>query len=990
MWHNDGPGFDVVPEIYYSANFYAEAAIEAITSHAKGEDAANPFFLYYAIQNVHSPYTLPPAWETHSYPALWDHTYSNMIHMMDDMVGNLTDALKDTGAWDHTLVVFTADNGGIGKGNNHGLRGHKHDPWQGGTRATAFISGGFVPANIRGTNSGAKLVHISDWYATFSALAGAVSADPVHVTDSTGQARVADIDGVNVWPLLTGTNLTQPRRLTPTTEASIFDTGAATATPSDSNSDSDSDATGIGSGSGGGNGSSWWKLVTLAGQSNYYAPNQSSIKPTDPCLAGKQDDPKQPGRTDAIVTGCPVCNATSPCLYDILNDPMEQHNLAAQHPDVVASLAAALDKTLAYYTQQSLSAAELAKYEKIPNGTWENYLGPCYRRKNKTASSGSGGGSSGGSGGSGGSVAVVGVKGQPQPQPQLRPAPAVKLGPPKPPASLAKAFTAHFRLHSASPMAQGSYFEGTYTVDVDAGLRRETGLNWEGVGCTDEDSLTLCPSSNGTNLQVYVSNETTGCDSIALPNCPVMPPYSITSDATWVQLETVNGVSCDKWSFYDPAAGSMVEAWTMKMSSASVAPPLVRYVGNRVQHDFTNISLTVPSSSDGKTAVDGVAKGLRIKPFVGGGALGAMTSLRVVLYYLVKMCRDERFRQPPHDALFAKSLFDFIFGLLFVIQGLDDRLMTRPWTTDPDDPYQPETEYRLCTTYGVMLQFLFICGESCFILQMTDLFRALQNPFASHSFGKRLVLYLRIMFFAAVVSCAFLVKFGDGYDSDPWHLGGYGYTSRCFCGPRWRPYNWYRQNNKQPNYCNSTKCYFDTMKKWCNVPYAKTDNKNGLFSGDGMPLGKFDPLLLARFVLWYLWIFGAIILGIYTYWWARKRLRGGLKDTFQARAAIIKATKIKVFYFTMYWVVWFTVYAVLPAASTPCSDNSSCYGKNKCDDGSDCPLTSKPYFPDWSFIFAAKGFVDWIAWMRIKYFQTPSVEEMPPLNSALRKEVLGY
>ena len=56
---------------------------------------------YYAIQNVHSPYTLPPAWETHSYPALWDHTYSNMIHMMDDMVGNLTDALKDTGAWDH-------------------------------------------------------------------------------------------------------------------------------------------------------------------------------------------------------------------------------------------------------------------------------------------------------------------------------------------------------------------------------------------------------------------------------------------------------------------------------------------------------------------------------------------------------------------------------------------------------------------------------------------------------------------------------------------------------------------------------------------------------------------------------------------------------------------------------------------------------------------------------------------------------------------------
>ena len=29
------------------------------------------------------------------------------------------------------------------------------------------------------------------------------------------------------------------------------------------------------------------------------------------------------GRTDPIVTGCPVCNATLPCLYDVLSDPLE-------------------------------------------------------------------------------------------------------------------------------------------------------------------------------------------------------------------------------------------------------------------------------------------------------------------------------------------------------------------------------------------------------------------------------------------------------------------------------------------------------------------------------------------------------------------------------------------------------------------------------------------------------------------------------------------
>jgi hypothetical protein len=37
---------------------------------------------------------------------------------------------------------------------------------------------------------------------------------------------VRDVDGVNVWPLLTGANRTQPRSLTPTSEVAIIDTDA--------------------------------------------------------------------------------------------------------------------------------------------------------------------------------------------------------------------------------------------------------------------------------------------------------------------------------------------------------------------------------------------------------------------------------------------------------------------------------------------------------------------------------------------------------------------------------------------------------------------------------------------------------------------------------------------------------------------------------------------------------------------------------------------
>ena len=55
---------------------------------------------------------------------------------------------------------------------------------------------------------------VSDWYATFSVLAGVDPSNPVLFN---GTAR--DIDGVNVWPMLTGANATQPRAVTPTSEA---------------------------------------------------------------------------------------------------------------------------------------------------------------------------------------------------------------------------------------------------------------------------------------------------------------------------------------------------------------------------------------------------------------------------------------------------------------------------------------------------------------------------------------------------------------------------------------------------------------------------------------------------------------------------------------------------------------------------------------------------------------------------------------------------
>ena len=194
-------------------------------------------------------------------------------------------------------------------------------------------------------------------YPTFCKLAGVDDCDDA-ATFADG--KVHGIDGVDVWPLLAGDNATQPRSLTPTSEVAIIDS---------SNRDR------------------WFKLVTLAGQSQYYNPNQTAVIPHDTCLQARQPDPPQPGRTDPIITGsdCPVCNASHPCLFSLLDDPRETTNLAQDHPSVVKRLQRAVESFQTSYVSGSLTPRELENFEKIkyPSKYWQGYLGPCYLKVKK-------------------------------------------------------------------------------------------------------------------------------------------------------------------------------------------------------------------------------------------------------------------------------------------------------------------------------------------------------------------------------------------------------------------------------------------------------------------------------------------------------------------------------------------------------------------------------------------------------------------------------
>ena len=75
-----------------------------------------------------------------------------------------------------------------------------------------MVSGGFLSPGLRGTVSHG-FMHVADWYATLSTLVG---VDPSDVYDG------HDVDSLDMWPLITGQNATNPREFLPVTEQTII------------------------------------------------------------------------------------------------------------------------------------------------------------------------------------------------------------------------------------------------------------------------------------------------------------------------------------------------------------------------------------------------------------------------------------------------------------------------------------------------------------------------------------------------------------------------------------------------------------------------------------------------------------------------------------------------------------------------------------------------------------------------------------------------
>ncbi len=190
----------------YLTDLISHRAVDYVRRMAGPEGQGQPFFLSLHYTAPHWP------WETrhdaHVAPQVKDHlfhleggnieTYRRMIHHMDEGIGWLVDALKDTGQLDDTLIVFTSDNGGERFSDNWPLVGGKMDLTEGGIRVPWIAH---WPRAIAPGSVSTQPCMTMDWSATLLELGGATPAPEM------------PWDGVSLTPLLSDPARTVERPL---------------------------------------------------------------------------------------------------------------------------------------------------------------------------------------------------------------------------------------------------------------------------------------------------------------------------------------------------------------------------------------------------------------------------------------------------------------------------------------------------------------------------------------------------------------------------------------------------------------------------------------------------------------------------------------------------------------------------------------------------------------------------------------------------------
>ncbi len=248
-----------------------------------GENAPSkqPYFVYFPMPAPHTP--ILPSNQFLGKSGL--NTYADYVMMVDFEVGQVLNAIKQSGEEDNTLVVFTSDNGCSpwadfetlkSKGHNPSyiFRGYKADLFDGGHRIPCIVK---WPAKITEKHVVPQTICLTDFMATFANIMGYQLAD--------NEAE----DSYNLLPVLLNPDYNKIIR-----EATVSHSINGSFTIRKDG----------------------WKLLMAAGSGGWSFP--------------------RPGK-DTI--GLPPIQ-----LYNLKLDPAEQSNVYEQHPEVVTELKSLLKK----------------------------------------------------------------------------------------------------------------------------------------------------------------------------------------------------------------------------------------------------------------------------------------------------------------------------------------------------------------------------------------------------------------------------------------------------------------------------------------------------------------------------------------------------------------------------------------------------------------------------------------------------------------------
>jgi len=266
---------------------YTERVLDFIERHKD-----KPFFVYFAHAMPHKPLAASERF----YKKTGTGLYGDVIAEVDWSVGQIIDRLKLLGLDEKTLVFFTSDNGPYYGGSTGGLRGMKGRSWEGGIRVPLIAR---WPGKIPAGHLSHEPAVIVDLFTTSLNACGIQ------------EPKDRIIDGKNIMPLLIS-DAKSPHQAIFSFKGDQLNT--------------------VRSGK--------WKLcIGRPGplQEKDWQADEKWIdhRAPDGVTLLAPYEQAHPSQFPGIKTGDIV---EKNGLFDLENDPSEQHNLADQHPDIVKRL----------------------------------------------------------------------------------------------------------------------------------------------------------------------------------------------------------------------------------------------------------------------------------------------------------------------------------------------------------------------------------------------------------------------------------------------------------------------------------------------------------------------------------------------------------------------------------------------------------------------------------------------------------------------------